>query len=881
MRARGPISHILVIAAAALLLVTPSEAYYHYVHFLTGKAPYVPVPEAFDLSALPNKTVTFFVSDAGLSTYGPNDSFGSVLSQVKQAAAAWNSVASSDLRVAFGGLETYNGTPHSATPAGDVIFVELAPGILGLGTPSVVDGTVQTGQNGQFVPISRGLVMLTNTTDPNAANAGEGPGPSYLEEFYTTAVHEFGHALGLQHTWTASAMSQDVVRNTSRARPIDADDIAAISELYGTANWMAGTGSISGQVTAKGQGWNMASVVAIPPVGPAVSALTNPDGSYTINGLTPGQYLLYVHPLPQDAILTNGNGLVLPVDAIGRQFGPTAGYFQTVFYAVNGSVTTDVTQAKTFTLAAGQALTEEDFAVQPRSSVPIYDVVTWTWLDPVSRTYSYNPAATLLVTPAYGTTDQQYLRVLMAPNNSQTTPVPLTAALLGPGFAPSQNIQTYAPFVLMDFRNQGGIAPGPRHLAMTFATSQGIDLYVLPDAVTVVKNGPPAISSLTPNPDGSVTVAAAGLTPDSRIFFDGLQAAVTTPFAAADASDGVITVMPPPGASSQTATVTVFTADNQNSMLLQSANPITYPYPAANAPQITGITPAALPAGFNADGTAALVDITTANTNFADGQVTVGFGTSDIAVRRVWVLSPTHLVADVVVANNAAIGATSVNAISGFQVISQPAAFQIQPPNANLPTPALPVYNSLSYATVLHDADYGTVFGTNLAVAPNSSQVFLNGAAVPVLYGAANQINFQIPAGFPAGPATLLVSNGTTNAFPIYVQIDSPPAVINVPAPGSGATGITNTAGVSVQATNPGDVVNLQVTNVDPGIVSAPNRVQVTLSGVPMTVLSVTAASATVFQVQFAVTQSFAGWQAPLVVLVDGSPSLALQVTAR
>ena len=97
-------------------------------------------------------------------------------------------------------------------------------------------------------------------------------------------------------------MSQDVIRNTSRARPLDADDIASLSELYGTANWTANFGSISGHVTANGQPWNMASVVAIPPVGPAVSALTNPDGSYTINGLPPGQYMLYVHPLPQDAV---------------------------------------------------------------------------------------------------------------------------------------------------------------------------------------------------------------------------------------------------------------------------------------------------------------------------------------------------------------------------------------------------------------------------------------------------------------------------------------------------------------------------------------------------------------------------------------------------
>jgi uncharacterized protein (TIGR03437 family) len=878
---RSPVrfSHVLAAAAAILLLVTPSNAYYHYVHFLTGKAPYTPVPEAFDLTALPSKTVTFFVTDSGLRSYGPNDSFASVLSQVKQAAAAWNSIASSDLRVAFGGLESISPNqvsnlsrnPISSTPGGDVVFTDLAPGILGLGTPVVLDSaTVQTGQNGQFLPISRGLVMLTDTTDP----AGNGPGPSYLEEFYTTAVHEFGHALGLQHTWTGAAMSQDVIRNTSRARPLDADDIAAISELYGTANWAANTGSISGHVTASGQAWNMASVVAIPPVGPPVSALSNPDGSYTINGLPPGQYMLYAHPLPPDAIQSNNTGLALPVDPAGRPFVPTGGYFQTVFYP--GA--TDPALATMFTVTAGQSLTGKDFAVQRRTSVPVYDVVTYTFLDPISRTYTPYTKQPIWMTPAYSGNDQPFVRVYAIANNQATTPTPVSAALLGPGTGKSVQIAPYDAYISMDFPNQG-LTLGPRHLVMTFATSQGPDIYVLPDALIVVKNGPPALTALTSNADGSVTIAGAGLTPDSRVFFDGLQAAVTIPFAATDAKSGTgaITVTPPQGASGQNATVTAFTADNQNSMFLQAASPITYSYPAANVPQIAAISPPALPAGFNSAGTAAMVDITTSDTNFVDGQVTVGLGTSDIAVRRVWVLGPTHLVADLVVANNATVAASTVNVISGFQVISKPMAFQIQPANINLPAPALPIYNALSYATVLHGADYATIFGANLAVTPTSPQVLLNGTPAPIVYGSANQINFQIPAGFPVGPATMQVNNGVASAFPIYVQIDSPPAVINVPS-GDPVAG----ASISpVQVTNPGDILNLQVTNVDPAIVNSPNRVQVTLSGVPMTVLSVTAVSSTVFQIQFAVTQSFAGWQVPLVVTVDGSPSLALQVTGR
>jgi len=869
---RGRTLQVLAVVAA-LALAIPSHAYYHYVHYLTGSAPFIPVPEAFDLSALPDKTVTFFVSDAGLAAFGPNDSFGSVLSQVKNAAAAWNSVASSDLRVAFGGLETYNPNQLSATPAGDVVFEELAPGILGLGGHTLsTPATVQTGQNGQFFPIARGTVILTNSTDPNA---GYGPGPSYLEEFYTTAVHEFGHALGLQHTWTAAAMSQDVIRNTSRARPIDADDIASLSELYGTAGWAANTGSISGTVAVNGQPWKMASVVAIPPQGPAVSALTNPDGSYTINGLTPGQYLLYAHPLPPDAVTHTNTGLALPVGSAGLPYAPTPGYFQTVFYPG----TTDVTQATTFTVSAGQALTGENFAVAPRSEMPVYDIVTWAWLDLVNRAYTYyGSGVRAFISPAYASTDQQYLQMYVEANALTTMPLPASATLLGPGTGAAVTIAPYQGYVALYFPNSGGMTAGPRHLVMTFNTGQGTDMFVVPDAIDVVENGPPAITSLTQNSDGSVTVAAAGLTPDSRIFFDGLQARVTVPFQSTDASDGAITVMPPTGASGQNTTVTVFTADNQNSMLVQSAYPVTYAYPVANAPQIAAITPSALPAGFNVDGTSAMVDITASNTNFVQGQVTVGFGTGDIAVRRVWVLSPTHLVADVVVANNAAIGAWPVDVISGFQVAEQPAAFQVQPPNMTLPTPALPVFNAVSYATVLHDADYGSVFGSNLAIG-STAQVLLNGQAAPVLYASPTQINFQIPAGFPVGPATLQVNNGSVNAYPVYLQIDSAPAVISAPA--SAPSAVSNAAGSAIQVVNPGDVVSVQVTNVDPGIVNAPNRVTVTLSGVPMAVQGVTALGGGVFQIQFAVTQSFGGWQVPLVVLVDGSPSLAIQVTAR
>ena len=94
-----------------------------------------PDPEKFDLNALPGKTVTFFVSDAGPALYATNDSFPSVLSQIRQAALAWDSVQTSDLRVAFGGLYTdrYGTIVAWWRSAG---FDELPPGVLGFGGPT-------------------------------------------------------------------------------------------------------------------------------------------------------------------------------------------------------------------------------------------------------------------------------------------------------------------------------------------------------------------------------------------------------------------------------------------------------------------------------------------------------------------------------------------------------------------------------------------------------------------------------------------------------------------------------------------------------------------------------------------------------------------------
>jgi hypothetical protein len=44
-------------------------------------------------------------------------------------------------------------------------------------------------------------------------------------------AHEFGHALGLQHTMTSSLMSTDVTRATTKATPLSPDDMAGLDAV--------------------------------------------------------------------------------------------------------------------------------------------------------------------------------------------------------------------------------------------------------------------------------------------------------------------------------------------------------------------------------------------------------------------------------------------------------------------------------------------------------------------------------------------------------------------------------------------------------------------------------------------------------------------------
>lgn len=813
---------LLRLITSAAFVSSLSFGYYHFVHYGSGGGPYSAIPEKFDLNALPDNTVTYHISEGEPSSYAATDNFALVVGQIRGAARVWSDVETSELRLRFGGLYSRGTVDGAATPSIEVVFEDLPPGVNGYGGPTVRNEV----SSGGFVPIQRSVVILNKNLSER---------PSWSEQFFGTAVHEFGHALGLQHSFVSGAMATEVTRATTKIRPILPDDAVGLSLLYPTRTFLEGLGSISGRVaTSSNEPVAMASVVAIIPGGVAIGAITHPDGTYKIEGLPPGQYYLYAHALPQAASVesTPGN-VVLPVDTGGRTIsgGPL---FDTSFYPASR------TPFITVPVRAANVSEGINFTVSTRSTpVPLGSVSTYSFPGQIAvrPAHVYSAGARNFVVMA-GTGIMQ---------NGQPASNLQVGSIGGSVSVVPGGLKAYtADYLQTEFQFGQLTGAGPVHLVFT----RGNDLYVLPYGLRIANSAPPRIESISSlNENGDVVVSGSGLQASTRIAFDGAYAA----FKSFDESSGRMTVTPPPAAPGTRSHVTAFAGDGQSSLFVQQ--PFAWTYEGGAGLAIASDIPLVMSTTVFPAGTELAVEFS--GPSFVEGQTSVGFGTPDIVVRKMWFPAPNRMVANLLISPSAAPNNYNVTLLNGIRLSPYAASVQV---NASR-TPWI----SLSQSPVIAGTP-ASLHVNGLSFSSSSAiQLTINDGAIPVTGVEGSNVYFTVPTNFPAGLGLIKLQVGAEVVMPLAASITPPPAMISSVMAGFG-TLIT-----PERPARYGELNSLTITGIPESVVPAGSqpRIAMTIGGVehrPVTV----SASGGVVTVQFTVQTLVQQGLQPLNVTVEG-----------
>ncbi|MEN6603728.1 MAG: hypothetical protein ABFD86_15065, partial [Bryobacteraceae bacterium] len=551
------------------------------------------------------------------------------------------------------------------------------------------------------------------------------------------------------------------------------------------------------------------------------------------------------------------NGIRLPVDADGQQVA-AASPFVSQFYPG----TRDVRQASPLSVTAGATNEAINFAVEPRSYVPLYAVTTYSYPGQTAAKPAFISESMMLGG------NRSFLVAGGAGLVSNGAPVAgLDVSVLGDAaVVPESGLSAYGPdprYLRVGFQYGMLLTEGARHLIFSIPS----DIYVLPAGLTLTGKLPPSITTVTPAVEGESTrvarLAGTNLSATTTVYFDGVRASNLR----FDETASELVVAPPPAPGGHRAIVTAINTDAQSSLFLQGSAPATYNYDTAEAPSIT-VSPAALPAGSEA-----MIEITGYGTRFQQGQTVLGFGTPDVFVRRLWVISPTRILANVAVAANATVTATQVSVTSGLQIAGLPYGFQIQASDSTIPVLHPSVVNATTGQALVCASCTQTV-----AIANFSTMAAVSGVSITVgdkpatlVEAKESQMTFVTPADLPLGPVVLRLQAGSVTAQPIIVMIEPAPPVIQ---------SLGDRTSVMV-----GDVVSMLVSGLDDSAGDTlPSRLSAMAGGVQHSVFAAAKVEgqAGVYVVQFVLSDSVTpGDQVPLRVSFDGRISAPVAITVR
>lgn len=771
-------------------------AYYHFVSYQDPCPPCTVVVRRFDVDALSDRTVRYYVQASGPERLAPGDSFASILSQLQLAAETWNQVPTARIRLAFGGLISKPG--QHAGPAIDVLFEDIAPGLIALGGPVSVDQPVDRGE-GPFLPIRRSVLILSRDLSNH---------PSGSEEFFLTLVHELGHALGLQHTLTSAVMSTAVTRGTTKARPLAPDDIAGLSALYPTAEFKRRTGTVTGSVWVGSQGVHLASVTVFSPDGIAISGLTRPDGRYEIRGVPPGTYYVYVQPLPPPLYgETTRANLIYPVGPTGQAWPPNPDFTPQFYPGV-----TSLAAAQPIRVERGRVTGEVNFFVQAGSEPVLYGVTTYGFVGSSATKPAFvarGGGRRVIVATGHGVLAQELSNGLGV------------AVVGGSAWIPPESVRAHpadSRYVQMEVLLNPFSTPGPRHLVFSKAGY----VYLLPWAFHVTTQLPPQITDLsdvvTPTGQRAVRITGQRLAEASEVLFDGVRARVVEV-----TEDGSLVVVPPAAPAGHRATVAVLDKEGQSSLFWAGPSGTAY-----RVSEATEVEVSVVPRQVEAGATVTL-EIRANRPYFEGSQVRVGFSTSDVVAHALWAVEPHRLLATVSVRPDATSQAVDLILWTGLDVKRLASALEVVPGSAHRPVVRLPLLDAATNEPRVYIGQQAwlEIAPAGLDVRPETSRVAIGDLAVPVLEVHDQRWLIKIPESLPAGPTLLRVEVAGVASESVIVELNEPPPVV---------LEVLHASGEQVTAEKPahhGEVLWALVRNlVRPGATVGPTDVSVWIEGI-------------------------------------------------